>query len=70
MSCSTFQSPLTNDEAEFLRCYRQMDLRRRGENMHMVKWAAEKFPMIKKPAAPQLAYGIRIVSSFGKLVAV
>lgn len=61
---------LTPDEAELLRCYRAMDLRRRGENLWMCQSDAEKYPMDKKPAVSAMAapVGIRLVASAGKRV--
>ncbi|CDG84146.1 hypothetical protein [Janthinobacterium agaricidamnosum] len=61
------ETPLSADEAEFLRCYRMMDLRRRGANLRMAKIDAERHPMIKPPAAPAPA-GIRLIAVAGKRV--
>ncbi len=53
---------LTADEAHLLHCYRTMDLRRRSANLRMAKIDAERYPMVKRPAAP-VPTRIRLVSS-------
>jgi hypothetical protein len=63
---SGVQVELTKDEAEFLRCYREMDLRSRIDNMKTVQSEAEKYPMIKRPIPPKSPAGIRLVAAFGK----
>ena len=59
---------LTQDEAELLRCYRTMDQRHKDENLTLMAYDAERYPIVRRAAARPALGGIRLVADAGRLV--
>ena len=59
---------LTRDEAELLRCFRTMDQRHKDENLSLMAYDAERYPIVRRAAARSALGGIRLVADAGKLV--